>query len=77
MHGAIIDIRSVYEIADGEKFIKVVEKYKINLYYVNTLHRSQCDYNLFEAIKRQAAFYYSVSLPHFFEQKFLETALAR
>ena len=25
MHSAIIDIKSVYEIADGEKFIKVVE----------------------------------------------------
>ena len=72
-----MDIRSVYEIAYGENVIKVVEKHKINLYYMNTFHRSQCDYNLFEAVKRQAALYYSVSLPHFFEQKFLETALAR
>ena len=39
--------------------------------------RSQCDYNLFEAVKRQAAFYYSVSLPHFTDEKFLQTALAR
>ena len=40
-------------------------------------YRSKCSYNFEAAVSRQKVFYYQVSLPHYFDSKFLDSAVGR
>ena len=41
------------------------------------VYESKCTYDLLQAVKRQSGFFYNISLPHYRDEKFLQTSFER